>query len=242
MNITYIKIFTDALETWAMLTDEECGRLVRAMLVYQHTGQPPALEGNERFLFPTCKAQLDRDNTAYRTTCASRSDAGKKGASNRWQSHSNDSKDSKCHICHDENSKHGKEKEKDKDKEKEKDKDKEKDDTYCAEPEKSGSTPTISLPLNDGNFYPISLEQCQEWAGLYPAVDVIQQLRNMLGWLNANPTKRKTRRGINKFVNGWLAREQDRGAKPGSQARADSGFKTSNPFLEMLREEGAELE
>lgn len=62
-------------------------------------------------------------------------------------------------------------------------------------------------------------------------------------WLaKREPNQAQTRRGINKFVNGWLAREQDRGAKPGSQARADSGFKTSNPFLEMLREEGAELE
>lgn len=69
----------------------------------------------------------------------------------------------------------------------------------------------IVLPLNDGTGYAVSQEQCQEWAGLYPAVDVIQQLRNMMGWLTANPTRRKTRRGILRFVNGWLAREQDRG-------------------------------
>ena len=33
----------------------------------------------------------------------------------------------------------------------------------------------------------------------------------MKGWLDANPTKRKTSRGIKRFVNSWLAKEQDKG-------------------------------
>lgn len=83
-----------------------------------------------------------------------------------------------------------------------------------AEPRAASAPPVISLPLNDGTFYDVSEEQCHEWAGLYPAVDVIQQLRGMLGWLNANPSKKKTRRGIPAFINRWLAKEQDRGGKP----------------------------
>lgn len=71
--------------------------------------------------------------------------------------------------------------------------------------------PVIVLPLNDGTGYEVSQEQSQEWAGLYPAVDVIQQLRNMKGWLDANPTRRKTRKGVLRFINSWLSREQDRG-------------------------------
>lgn len=80
-----------------------------------------------------------------------------------------------------------------------------------AEPQAASAPPVISLPLNDGTVFPVSVEQCQEWAGLYPAVDVIQQLRGMVGWLNANPEKRKTKRGIMAFVNRWLAKEQDKG-------------------------------
>lgn len=84
----------------------------------------------------------------------------------------------------------------------------------CAEPEKSVSTPpVVLLPLNTGEEYPVMPEQCQEWAGLYPAVDVIQQLRAMRGWLLASPDRRKTKRGVTRFINGWLAREQNR-AKP----------------------------
>lgn len=91
-----------------------------------------------------------------------------------------------------------------------------------AEPQAASTPPAISLPLNDGTEFPVAVEQCQEWAGLYPAVDVIQQLRNMKGWLDANPAKRKTKRGINAFIVRWLAKEQDKGgsqygraAKPG---------------------------
>lgn len=82
--------------------------------------------------------------------------------------------------------------------------------------------PVIILPLNDGTGYEVSQEQCQEWAGLYPAVDVIQQLRNMKGWLDANPTRKKTRKGIMRFINSWLSREQDRGSGR-QQVRNHSG-------------------
>lgn len=92
-----------------------------------------------------------------------------------------------------------------------------------AEPQATHAPPVAELPLNDGDIYPVTQEQAAEWGSLYPAVDVMQQLRAMKGWLNANPAKRKTRRGILRFVNGWLSREQDRGrgapAKPAEPVR-----------------------
>lgn len=87
----------------------------------------------------------------------------------------------------------------------------------CAEPVEDGSPPVITLTLNDKSEYPISEEQAEEWAGLYPAVDVIQQLRSMKGWLDANPTKRKTKAGIKRFINGWLSKEQNKGGSVPSQ-------------------------
>ena len=33
----------------------------------------------------------------------------------------------------------------------------------------------------------------------------------MVGWLDSNPTKRKTKRGINRFINNWLSNAQDKG-------------------------------
>ncbi len=86
-----------------------------------------------------------------------------------------------------------------------------KDSALCSEPEAPPSEPPlISLPLNDKSFHDVFCEDVDDWKELYPAVDIVQELRKMKGWLNSNPTKRKTRRGINRFINSWLAREQDK--------------------------------
>ncbi|KHE07941.1 hypothetical protein IB70_04730 [Citrobacter braakii] len=80
----------------------------------------------------------------------------------------------------------------------------------------------IRLPLNDGAEFVVTEAMVSEWAALYPAVDVRQQLRNQCGWLKSEPKRRKTARGVKKFITGWLAREQDRGGgwqQPVSQRR-----------------------
>ena len=50
-----------------------------------------------------------------------------------------------------------------------------------------------------------------EYVRLYPNVDVKQQFNVMRSWCLSNPKKRKTKRGITRFVNSWLTREQDKG-------------------------------
>lgn len=86
------------------------------------------------------------------------------------------------------------------------------DKTICTEPESSVSVPAvIELILNDKSLYPITQQDINEWQELYPSVNVLQELRKMKGWLDANPAKRKTSRGIKRFINSWLSREQDKG-------------------------------
>ena len=70
----------------------------------------------------------------------------------------------------------------------------------------------FSLPLNDGTTFIVPKKDFDQWHNLYPAVDVVQELRNMIGWLDANTTKRKTRKGIKTFINNWLTRVQDKGS------------------------------
>lgn len=67
----------------------------------------------------------------------------------------------------------------------------------------------ITIPLNDGTEYPISPQNVAEWESLYPAVDIMGELRKMRGWSLANPKKRKTKGGIMRFANAWLAKVQD---------------------------------
>ena len=81
--------------------------------------------------------------------------------------------------------------------------------------------PVIEFILNDKTYYPITQKQVDKWSELYPNVDITQQLRKMCGWLDANPRNRKTKGGILKFVNGWLAREQDKPRKVQQQTTKD---------------------
>ena len=82
--------------------------------------------------------------------------------------------------------------------------------------------PVFQIPLNDNSLFPVTTDMVAHWRELYPAVDVEQQLRKMIGWSESNPKKRKTRNGIMNFVNRWLAKEQDRGGN-GYQAGYGQG-------------------
>ncbi len=67
------------------------------------------------------------------------------------------------------------------------------------------------LPLADKTEFPITQELIDEWTAAYPAVDVALTLREIRAWCISNPTKRKTRTGAARFINAWLAKEQNRG-------------------------------
>lgn len=92
----------------------------------------------------------------------------------------------------------------------------------CPEPEAPDRPSVISLLLNDKTEYPVYQEDINNWAELYPAVDVLQELRKMKGWLDANPERRKTKRGIKRFINSWLSKEQDRNSRAYTQSNTSS--------------------
>lgn len=67
----------------------------------------------------------------------------------------------------------------------------------------------IRIPLNDGTEHAVLLSDIAEWSATYPAVDVEGELRKMRTWVRANPTKRKTARGVTSFIVKWLGKTQD---------------------------------
>lgn len=104
--------------------------------------------------------------------------------------------------------------------------------TSSPEPAKAAPVGVIGLPtVSDGDFQ-IFETDIAEWEPAFPAVNVRQQLASMRQWLIANPTKRKTRRGMRKFVVGWLDRKQNEsavvlvraGAPPGRLNAVDSNI------------------
>lgn len=107
----------------------------------------------------------------------------------------------------------------------------------CAEP-KIGSAPepappVICMPLNDGSEFGVTAETVTEFTSLYPALDIMQELRNMRGWLLNNPKNRKTKAGICRFINAWLSRSQDSARRTAPNRQA-----SGNVFLDIAREEG----
>lgn len=114
----YFCCYHSYLEVMEQLNDTERGRLFTACLLYSKTGEAPELRGNERFVFPAFRSQIDRDNASYDETCKKRA----KSASIRW-----DAKDANASKCILDDAKHAKEKEKEKEKEKTKEKENEKE-------------------------------------------------------------------------------------------------------------------
>lgn len=109
-------------------------------------------------------------------------------------------------------------------------------------PPAPSSPVVISIILNDKTEYPITQADVEGWKDLYPAVDVMQELRKMKGWADANPQKRKTKAGIKRFINAWLSKEQDRYHGPAGnqqqtyQGRGGAAGESSNLFMEMYNE------
>jgi len=73
------------------------------------------------------------------------------------------------------------------------------------------------MPTNrfetQGETYPVTKEQIDNWSKLYPNVEVDSEIRKMIGWLDGNPSKRKTMQGMKRFANNWLAKAQDQGGQ-----------------------------
>lgn len=231
---TSFVLYHDIRRPLELLDDEQRGKLFMAILDYSELGKVPQFEGDAALImaFTFIRGTLDRDAETWEAKRQKRVDAGRIGgqqtAANRANATFATQKQQTVAnqavpvpvpvpapvpvpvpVPGDVTTS----------------KSKEKSTTYsCAEPEKSDSTPpVITLPLNDGSEYPILQRQCHEWADLYPAVDVLQQLRNMRGWLDANPTRRKTRNGIKRFITGWLSKEQNRAGPNAAWARSAGG-------------------
>lgn len=109
------------------------------------------------------------------------------------------------------------------DKSLDKDTDIEDTEDSCAEPETVSAPPIISIILNDKTFFDVFPEDYNRWCELYPAVNVMQELRKMSSWSTDNPKRRKTKSGIRRFINAWLSKEQDKGGQYRYQGSGSSG-------------------
>ena len=78
-ELPYVCLYARYLDTLEPFTDAERGRIMTAMLSYSIFGEIPVFEGNEKFIWPTIKAQIDRDAEAYQKRCERNRANGSKG-------------------------------------------------------------------------------------------------------------------------------------------------------------------
>lgn len=94
--------------------------------------------------------------------------------------------------------------------------------TEVGTPQQQEKPPIFTLPCIGGGEFPLTQEDVDKWAELYPAVDVPQEIRAMIGWLDANPSRRKTVSGAKRFANNWLSKSQNQGGVGYARRARDS--------------------
>lgn len=96
------------------------------------------------------------------------------------------------------------------------------EETPSASPREVAAAPPEQRPLDVSSVvlvlpctgtgaraYSITETQATKWSQAFPGVDVLGELRKAHAWLEANPTKVKTHRGMPAFCVRWLSKAQD---------------------------------
>jgi len=106
----------------------------------------------------------------------------------------------------------------------------------------AASSPAVgSIILVDRTQWHFTEEDVRDWKEAFPGVDVLQQLRAYREWAKANPTKRKTRKGIRKSVTSWLSNQQDKTGGP-SNVRQDAVLERQRQNLANIEAAARRLE
>ena len=83
-------VYDGIKDTLDEMTDEEVGKLFRAMVDYHTTGEDPKLKGGLKFAFIPVRQQMDRDDEKWNKTREARIEAGRKGGEAKKQNEANE--------------------------------------------------------------------------------------------------------------------------------------------------------
>lgn len=153
-------------------------------------------DDGEHYFSPSLMNRME----AYKSMQIKRSEAGRRGAESRygkriasaWQSHSDP-------IAVKER----------KGKEKKEEDSSESKTSFGSKPEE---TPILVFKTN-GNTkeWPLTQSLVETLQKAFPGLDIQGACRRAWGWCEANPQRRKTARGMGKFLFSWMGRENDKG-------------------------------
>lgn len=69
---------------------------------------------------------------------------------------------------------------------------------------------SLSFSFEKQQFENISQGDIASWQELYPAIDINREIKEMIQWILANPSKAKSKRLWRKFILGWLQRSNEK--------------------------------
>lgn len=75
----YVKLWVSYESYFEPFSDVEVGRLVRAMMKYRASREEPKFNGNERFIWPAIRRDIDESVAAQESAASANRENGKKG-------------------------------------------------------------------------------------------------------------------------------------------------------------------
>lgn len=230
MALTYLKIFADMEETLSLYSDEERGRLLSAMMAYSFRGEEPELTGVERFVWPMLRNHID--------SCEERSEKmkanGKRSGKTEGKPEANESEEKQTEAKLQQTKANGSKavaKPSKTELIQEQEQDHEQEHVHDQDHKRTKGKRTRFVPPTPEEVQAYMLEhegthiQAAKFHAYWSSVGWKRQGRSMVDWKAS--------------ARGWLLRDQETGysqqqTHPVSQPQQQ----TTNPFLQMLAEEG----
>ena len=97
----------------------------------------------------------------------------------------------------------------------------------------------MEIILKDGSYYEIEQSDLISWQRTYHECNVYHEINAAREWCQANPSRRKTKRGIKRFLNAWLSKAHKLKGSPfiyNSQTKSNS-IKESMHDISWVEEE-----
>ncbi len=97
-------------------------------------------------------------------------------------------------------------------------------ESFCSEPSPNGSELDAGQVVLEfrtvgtgAKTWHLTQTKVDEYAEAFPGLDIVAECRKARQWCNDNPEKRKTPKGMPRFLNTWLSKAQDeRGGRNGN--------------------------
>ena len=193
-------LYNDQYEAVEDLTDEQKGQLLDAMFLYSRGEKLKDFDPIVKMAFKFFKIVFDRDCEKWKAVADRNKKNGKKGGRPKSNKNNNidknpeEPREPSGFIENPENPE---------------------------EPRKpvSGSVSgsvnesvikDISVPLKDGDFFIPDNDYYSLLKSTYKNIDTDQEFKNIISWCVSNPSNKKTKRGVKKFINGWMNRSNEK--------------------------------